>query len=100
MKLLWTLVAVLFAWSGSLLTFMAVAFAGGGLVNNPSVSKAVIKVIDLALFILPGCWAVAGLLVLLAYFRAWEPAHYWWAIAPLLPTVVFIFWMFNQVPRS
>ncbi len=100
MKLLWTMVTVLIAWSGSLVTFMMVAFAGGGLASNPSVSQSAIRVIDLALFILPGFWAVAGVLILVAYFKAWGSAHYWWLLAPLPPTVVFVFWMVTMLPRS
>ena len=100
MKLLWTIVAVSLAWSASLFTFMMVAFAGGGYANSSSVSDSVIKVFDLALFILPACWALAGILVLVAYFKAWGTAHYWWVLAPLPPTVLFGFWIFYLLPKS
>lgn len=100
MKLLWTVVAVAITWSASLFTFMMVAFAGGGYANSSAVNESVIKIFDLALLILPACWAVAGILMLVAYFKAWGTTHYWWVMPPLALTALFGVWVFLLLPRS
>ena len=100
MKLGWTIGAVAFTWSGCLVTFMLVVFAGGGFANNPSVGKSVIKVFDLALFVIPGFWALAGVLLLIAYFMQWGANHYWWTAMPLPFTIAFIVWMLSLSPGS
>ena len=93
MKLGWTIGAVLFSGAGCLMTFMLVAFAGGGYADSPHIGKSVLKVFDIALFVIPGIWAAAGVLLLIAYFREWGANHYWWAVAPLPFTIAFIVWL-------
>ncbi len=95
MKLGWTIAAVLFSGTGCMMTFMLVVFAGGGYANNPAIDKGIIKVFDIAMFVIPGIWAAAGLILLVAYFREWGAMHYWWAAAPLPFTIAFILWMAN-----
>ena len=100
MKLGWTIGAVAFSWTACLMTFMLVVFAGGGYANNPSISKGIIKIFDLAMFVLPGLWAIAGVILLLAYFREWGASHYWWAASPLPFTIAFILWMLSLSPKA
>ena len=100
MKLGWTIGAVIFSMTGCLVTFMLVAFAGGGYVSNPSISQGIVKVFDMALYVLPGVWALAGIILLIAYFRGWGTSHYWWAAAPLLCTIAFVLWMTSLSPNS
>ena len=100
MKLGWTIGAVAFAWTGCLVTFMLVVFAGGGYANNPAIGKGVIKVFDVAMFVVPGIWALAGIVLLVAYFREWGANHYWWAASPLPFTIAFVLWMMSLAPKS
>lgn len=100
MKLGWTIGAVAFSWAGCLLTFMLVVFAGGGYAGNPSVSKSVIRIFDAAMFVIPGLWALAGIVLIVAYLKAWGSSHYWWAALPLPFTVAFILWMMSLSQRA
>ena len=100
MKLGWVIGAVAFTWTGCLVTFMLVAFAGGGYANNPNIGKGVIGIFNTALFVIPGLWALAGIILLVAYFREWGAGHYWWTLLPLPFTLAFVFWMMNLSTRS
>ena len=100
MKLGWTIAAVAFSWAGCLMVFMMIVFAGGGFANNPQISQSIIKIFDMAMFIIPGVWALAGIILLVAYFKAWGAYHYWWATVPLPFTIAFVLWMSNLASRS
>ena len=100
MKLGWTIAAVLFAGTGCLVTLMLVVFAGGGYANNPATGRNVIRIFDIAMFVVPGLWAVAGIVLLLAYFREWGANHYWWAALPLPFTIAFVLWLTSLSTRS
>ncbi len=100
MKLGWTIGAVAFSWTGCLMVFMLVIFAGGGYANNPSIGKNVIRIFDLAMFVVPGLWALAGIILLVAYFREWGASHYWWTALPLPFTIAFVMWMSSLSSRS
>ena len=82
------------------MTFMLVVFAGGGYANNPTISQGIIKIFDLAMFALPGLWAVAGIILLIAYFREWGAVHYWWTALPLPFTIAFVVWMMSLSPKA
>ena len=62
-------------------------------------SKSIIKIFDIAMFVVPGLWAVAGIILLVAYFREWGTNHYWRAFLPLPFTVAFVVWMMNLAPK-
>ncbi len=100
MKLGLTIAAVIFSWAGCLVTFMLIVFAGGGYANNPATGKSVIKIFDIAMFVIPGLWAFAGIILLVALFREWGGNHYWWAALPLPFTIAFIVWMSSLAPRA
>lgn len=93
MKLWSVILAVFFDLGLAMVSFMFVAFAGGGFANNSSISKATIRIFDVCMFAIPAFCGLASIMLVAGYWNAWGPSTYWWTIAPIPVLIVFYFWM-------
>jgi hypothetical protein len=77
----------------AMVSFMFVAFAGGGFANNSSISKATIRIFDACMFVIPAFCVLASIMLFVGYWSGWGAKTYWWTISPIPVLIVFYFWM-------
>ncbi|HET7930857.1 MAG TPA: hypothetical protein VFL63_05670 [Rhodanobacteraceae bacterium] len=100
MSLAWTVLGTIGQLLLAYLLFMLVAFSGGGLVSGTSLGKRQRRILDLALFVLPGlCVASAIIVIGLQVGGAGAGAYGWYAL-PLAATAAYIAYVVKLARRT
>lgn len=90
MSLFWVVVSVVAQLSLAMMLFLLVGFSGGGIANQDNVSKSVILVLDVSLYVLPLlCFVSAGLIVH-GYMSGASARTYWWHLLPLPAALAYL----------
>lgn len=71
------------------LLFMLVVFWGAGLANGRNLARWQIRVLDLAMFAVPGSCVVLVLFLAVRYWREQPAPGWWWHLLPLLAFAAF-----------
>ena len=86
----WTLLGTVGQMMLALVLFMLAAFSGGGLASGRALRRGQLRVLDGALFALPG---VCGLSAIVVLFLQWAGGGAWayaWHALPLAATVLYL----------
>jgi hypothetical protein len=90
MSLFWVVASVVAQLGLAMMLFLLVAFSGGGIANQDNVSRSVLLVIDVSLYVLPLlCLASAGLMIH-GYLSGATARAYGWHLLPLPAAVAYV----------
>ncbi|MDP3699597.1 MAG: hypothetical protein Q8R72_01680 [Hylemonella sp.] len=90
MSFFWMVLSVVAQLGLAMMLFLLVAFSGGGIANQDKVSKGVLLVIDVSLYVLPLlCFISAGLMVH-AYLSGASARGFWWHLLPLPAAIAYL----------
>ena len=90
MSFFWMVVSVVAQLGLAMMLFLLVAFSGGGIANQDNISKSVILVLDVSLYVLPLlCFISAGLMIQ-GYLSEASARTYWWHLLPIPPAIAYL----------
>ena len=69
--------------------FMLAAFAGGGMANGRHLSDLQMKVLNIAIYLLPFLCLISAGIVLYCYTKGGTPGVYWWYSMPIVGAVIY-----------
>ena len=86
----WTLLGVFGQLLLAYLLFMLVAFSGGGLASGRSLHPRRLRVLNLAIFVLPGACLCSALIVLGLQVAGGGAGAYAWHVLPLVAPALYL----------
>lgn len=90
MSLGWVIAGSLFQFMSAYVMFLLAVFDGGAVANNYVLSAFQLRVLDWALYLLPGLCVASGLLIIVLYVSGRGGWSYAWHLVPVLTVVVYM----------
>ena len=90
MKKGWVVLGTIMQALLALMSFMMAVFMGGGFVNKGDVSDFDIKLLELAIFVLPIICVISAIIVIVKYSAKESKRHYAWYAMPIFAWAIFL----------